>query len=120
MQRSNSKQGGFRATTYDKNFAKRSTLLKACPQSDETVLNDLLICLISGKSMLMIASDYELNQGFQLFLNMLKSDPKCHEAMFGLGRINYIQGRYEIAEKWLIKSYETKRDFAYRVWLGYT
>jgi hypothetical protein len=51
---------------------------------------------------------------------MLKSDPKCHEAMFGLGRINYIQGRFEIAEKWLIKSYETKRDFAYRVWLGYT
>jgi hypothetical protein len=40
--------------------------------------------------------------------------------MFGLARINYIQGRYEIAEKLLIKAYETKRDFAYRVWLGFT
>ena len=48
------------------------------------------------------------------------SDPKCHEAIFGLGRINYIQGRYEIAEKLFIKAYEVKRDFVYRVWLGYT
>ena len=51
---------------------------------------------------------------------MLTDDPKCHEGMFGLARINYIQGRYETAEKWLMKAYETKRDFAYRVWLGYT
>jgi hypothetical protein len=51
---------------------------------------------------------------------MLTDDPKCHEGMFGLARINYIQGRYEAAEKWLMKAYETKRDFAYRVWLGYT
>lgn len=70
--------------------------------------------------MLMTNSDFEFNQGFSLFSNMLKADPKCHEAMFGLGRINYIQGRYEIAEKWLIKAYETQRDFAYRVWLGFT
>ena len=40
--------------------------------------------------------------------------------MFGLARINYIQGRYEISEKLLIKAYETKRDFVYRVWLGFT
>ena len=51
---------------------------------------------------------------------MMRDDPKCHEGMFGLGRINYIQGRYEIAEKWLMKAYEVKRDFAYRVWLGFT
>jgi hypothetical protein len=51
---------------------------------------------------------------------MLRADLKCHEAMFGLGRINYVQGRYEIAERWFIKSYETNRDFAVRVWLGFT
>lgn len=71
------------------------------------MLSDLLVCLLSHQSMLKINSDFEMSQGFRLFVDMLKSDPKCHEAMFGLGRINYIQGRYENAEKWLIKSYET-------------
>lgn len=47
-------------------------------------------------------------------------DKTCHEGMFGLARINYIQGRYEIAEALLVRAYETKRDFTYRVWLGYT
>jgi hypothetical protein len=70
--------------------------------------------------MLIITSDFEMSQGFTLFRSMILADPKCHEAMFGLGRINYIQGRYENAEKWLIKAYETKRDFTYRVWLGFT
>lgn len=40
--------------------------------------------------------------------------------MFGLGRINFVQGRYEIAERCFIKSYEAQRDFTYRVWLGFT
>lgn len=61
-----------------------------------------------------------MSQGFTLFRSMILADPNCHEAMFGLGRINYIQGRYDNAEKWLIKAYETKRDFTYRVWLGFT
>jgi TolA-binding protein len=51
---------------------------------------------------------------------MYEADNKTHEALFGLGRINYVQGRYEIAEKLFIKAYEAKRDFVYRVWLGYT
>jgi len=65
-------------------------------------------------------SDFEMNQGFVLFEQMIRDDQNCHEGMFGLARINYIQGRYEIAEKWLLKAYEIKRDFVYRVWLGYT
>ena len=40
--------------------------------------------------------------------------------MFGLARIHYIQARYEISERLFIKAYEIKRDFTYRVWLGYT
>lgn len=86
----------------------------------DSVLGDLLTCLLSQRSILNLHSDFELMQGYTLFEQMYKSDSKCHEAMFGLARINYAQGRYEIAEKLLIKAYETKRDFAYRVWLGYT
>lgn len=51
---------------------------------------------------------------------MLSSNSKCHEALFGLGRINYAQGRYDIAEKCLVKAYEIGRDFTYRVWLAFT
>ena len=70
--------------------------------------------------MLSIHSDYELMKGYDLFSKLYRSDAKCHEALFGLGRINYVQGRYEIAEKLFIKAYELKRDFVYRVWLGFT
>jgi tetratricopeptide (TPR) repeat protein len=70
--------------------------------------------------MVMLQSDFELMQGFSLFEQLLKADPKCHEALFGLGRINYICARYELAEKLIMKAYESKRDLVYRVWLGYT
>jgi hypothetical protein len=40
--------------------------------------------------MLAVTSDYEVMQGFDLFAMMLKNDKSCHEAMFGLARINYI------------------------------
>ena len=30
---------------------------------------------------------------------MLKKDPDCHEAMFGLGKINFALKRYELSEK---------------------
>ena len=70
--------------------------------------------------MMMIHSDLELLRGYELFKQMYEADNKTHEALFGLGRINYVQGRYEIAEKLFIKAYEAKRDFVYRVWLGYT
>jgi tetratricopeptide (TPR) repeat protein len=87
--------------------------------TDDTVLGDLLVCLLAQKQMMMVHSDLELCKGYELFKQMYEADPKCHEALFGLGRINYIQGRYEIAEKLFIKAYEAKRDMVYRVWLGY-
>lgn len=67
----------------------------------------------------MIHSDFEICEGYFLFSQLYNADPSCHEALFGLARINYMQGRYEIAEKLLIKAYGVKRDFVYRVWLGF-
>ena len=51
---------------------------------------------------------------------MLKKDPTCHEAMFGLGKINFAIKRYELSEKWFNEAYLKRRDMAYRVWLGFT
>ena len=51
---------------------------------------------------------------------MLKKDPDCHEAMFGLGKINFALKRYELSEKWFNEAYLKRRDMAYRVWLGFT
>jgi tetratricopeptide (TPR) repeat protein len=87
---------------------------------DAHVLGELLICLFTGEKMLSFHSDFEMCQGYQLFEQLYKVDPKCHEALFGLARISCIQGRFEAAEKLLMQAYESKRDFVYRVWLGYT
>jgi hypothetical protein len=69
---------------------KLGVILENDHHTEETVLGDLLVCLLAQKQMLSIQSDFEINQGFALFEQMMKDDPKCHEGMFGLGRINYI------------------------------
>jgi len=89
-------------------------------ESCEQVLSDLFLCTISGAEMLDLNSDYEMMQGFTLFTDMLSSNNKSHEALFDLGRINYAQGRYDIAEKCLLRAYEVGRDFSYRIWLAFT
>lgn len=40
--------------------------------------------------------------------------------MYGLARVNYIQQRYEFAEKLLMKAYKIKGDLSYRLLIGYT
>lgn len=75
---------------------------------------------MSGVKALHLHSDLELLQGYAQFSQLYEVDPKCHEALYGLGRINYVQQRYELAEKLLIKAYTYRRDFTYRLWLGYT
>ena len=119
LQKTSSLSGHFKVTHCDKTI-KCKRVRNSQQYSEENVLGDLLISLLSRNSMLKLNSDYELNQGHILFCSMLEKDPKCHEAMFGLGRINYVQGRYELAERCFIKSYEGHRDFTYRVWLGFT
>lgn len=110
----------FRATAYDKLKRIRSEEHQGANHTDDSVLGDLLVCLLTNKPMLTLHSDYELVQGYSLFSGLFAQDKKCHEAAFGLARINYSIGRYELSEKLLIKAYEAKRDFVYRVWLGYT
>lgn len=51
---------------------------------------------------------------------MLKMDKDCHEAMFGLGKLNFLIKRYELAERWFDAAFAKKRDYVYRAWLGFT
>lgn len=59
-------------------------------------------------------------EGYRFFEKMLNADSKCHEAMFGIGKLNFKIKRYEIAEYWFVKAYTLHRDIAYRLWLGFT
>ena len=59
-------------------------------------------------------------EGFKTFQDMLEKDRNCHEAMFGLGKINFTLKRYELAEKWFTEAYLKRKDLAYRVWLGFS
>ena len=47
-------------------------------------------------------------------------DKTCHEAMFGLGKLNFLIKRYELAERWFADAFAKKRDYVYRAWLGFT
>lgn len=51
---------------------------------------------------------------------MLRKDGKCHEAMFGMAKVNFVLKRYELCERWLQDAYKVKRDMVYRAWLGFT
>ena len=51
---------------------------------------------------------------------MLRMDKSCHEAMFGLGKLNFMIKRYELAERWFADAFAKKRDYVYRAWLGFT
>ena len=51
---------------------------------------------------------------------MLRKDKTCHEAMYGLGKLNFQIKRYEIAERWFTDAFEQKHDYVYRAWIGYT
>jgi len=83
-------------------------------------MRELLISILSRRDLFTTQSDYELVDGFRLFSQMLTMDDKCHEAMFGIARINYTIKRYEVAESWFVKAYTIGKDMAYRIWLGMT
>ena len=36
---------------------------------------------------------------------MLRMDKSCHEAMFGLGKLNFMIKRYELAERWFADAF---------------
>ena len=84
--------GNYRATVYDKMVSTQSKSLrgKEHENDEDAMMSDLFICLVANKSLLSISSDYELTVGFHFFAKLLRSNDKCHEAMFGLARIHYI------------------------------
>jgi len=86
----------------------------------EMAMRDMFFMLVSGKNFFSALSDHEIMTGFNQFETMLKMDESCHEAMYGLGKLNFLLKRYELAEKWLIEAYTKKRDKVYRAWLGFT
>ena len=51
-------KSGYKATLYDKTKAKKSQQIQN--NSDETVLSDLLLCLMSQKRILTLSSDFEM------------------------------------------------------------
>ena len=83
-------------------------------------MRDMFFMLVSGRDFFSALSDHELMTGYNQFETMLKMDESCHEAMYGLGKLNFLIKRYELAEKWFIEAFNTKRDKVYRAWLGYT
>jgi uncharacterized protein HemY len=86
----------------------------------DLVLRELYVSLIAGVNLFTVTSDYETMEGFRVFQKMLQADDKSHEAMFGLGQLNFKIQRYEIAEYWFVKAYTLHRDISYRFWLGVT
>ena len=86
----------------------------------DLVVRDLYVSLLAMRDLFTVTSDYETMEGFRVFEKMLIADGKSHEAMFGLGQINFKIKRYEIAEQWFVKACTLHRDVAYRFWLGIT
>lgn len=83
-------------------------------------MRDMIFMLVTSRTFFSAMSDFELMTGFNQFKSMLTMDTKCHEAMYGLGKVNFFVKRYELAERWFMSAYKTKKDKMYRAWLGFT
>ena len=83
-------------------------------------MRDMYFMLVSQKHMFAVLSDHEVMEGFNQFEAMLNFDKKAHEAMFGLGKLNFMIKRYELAERWFEDALKQKSDYVYRAWLGFT
>lgn len=105
----------YRATVYDKVNAKAMKKDKV-----DLVIRDLYVSSLTGRGLFPVTSDFETLEGFSIFTKMLQADEKSHEAMFGLGQLNFRIQRYETAEFWFVKAYTRKKDIAYRFWLAMT
>ena len=51
--------------------------------------------MLSQKHVFSYIADYEILLAHQQWEKMLKFDPNSHEAMFGLGKLNFMIKRYE-------------------------
>ena len=68
-------------------------------------MRDIYFMLVSDKHFFGAVSDHELLTGFSQFEQMVKMDDKCHEAMFGLGKLNFLIKRYELAARWFADAF---------------
>ena len=51
---------------------------------------------------------------------MLDKYPKCHEALFGIGKNYFHLGEFEKAKTFLERAIKVKKDYTYIIWSGYT
>lgn len=65
-------------------------------------MRDMFFMLVTSKTFYTAMSDFELITGFNQFQSMLEMDKSCHEAMYGLGKVNFFVKRYELAERWFM------------------
>jgi hypothetical protein len=86
----------------------------------ENAMRELYIMFMAQKHMFVCLADYEVLMGYKQFCRMLEFDNDSHEAMFGLGKLNYMIKRYEIAERWFCRAIEVKSNHVYKAWLGFT
>lgn len=92
------RDGSYSATLFDK---KSGSILSKKAKID-TIVRDLLVSILTQRELFRVTSDYEIMEGYRVFEKMLQADSKCHEAMFGLAKLNYKINRFEIAEYWLV------------------
>ena len=98
----------YRSTAYDR---QRSASLKGKSRRHiytEMAMRDMFFMLVTSRTFFAALSDFELMTGFNQFQSMLSMDKGCHEAMYGLGKVNFFVKRYELAERWFTKAYKTK------------
>eukprot|EP00347_Sterkiella_histriomuscorum_P001290 403372605 len=72
-----------------------------------------------------LISDYELAKSDQIFTQVLQSQPKCHEALFGMGKNSFYKNDYEKAQEYFKKAIRYKRnndqmDLGYFSWFSFS
>lgn len=76
-------------------------------------LNFLILGTDSTKSMI---SSYEINFCKKNFISVISSNPKCHEAFFGLARLSSYEGRFIEAWNYINQAISLKSDELYLKW----
>lgn len=70
-------------------------------------LHELILSMISGipNAYFQSTSDFEVTYYNKLFVNKLRREPYCHEALFGLGKLSFSIKLYEKAETYFKKAF---------------
>ena len=63
----------------------------------EMAMRDMFFMMVTKTHLYSAMSDFEIMAGFNQFQALLRTNSRCHEAMYGLGKINFVVKRYELA-----------------------